>query len=572
MGDLGREGSEASGLSPKLSADTPGDMATTRSRSSSAGISRAPMIIALAALMIGALAVVLAAAPFRAFELDRFFVPKELALHATALVAAMACLWGAREIVADRVDTVLAAFAALCIVSAIFASNHWLALRGVAVTLSGLAIFWCSRAIGEAGWRRPIIAAVIVACTVAAATSLAQAYGVTSDYFTLSRAPGGTLGNRNFVAHLAAIGSPLIVWYAVTARRMIAFLLCTVASAIVAAALVLSRSRAAWLALLVVGVLFAIPMWRAARRVPHADAGRRIIFLGVLAIVGVALALALPNRLNWKSDSPYLDSVKGVVDYSSGSGHGRIIQYRNTLKMVAHHPVLGVGPGNWAVQYPRYASRNDPSLTHDDPGMTANPWPSSDWVAFVAERGPLAVVLLLVAVIGIVANAFRSVRGSGANNPAARDPFLPIALVATVLVTGAVGMFDAVLLLAPPTLLVWAALGALSPAGRARHTWTLAGRTGRRWSIAVLAMFVVFTVRSALAVQGMNVFGPGERLSAVRNAAYWDPGSYRVQLRLAELSLAQRGCSAARGPARRAAAMFPTAVEPRAILRRCGGA
>jgi hypothetical protein len=219
MGDLGREGSEASCLSPKLSADTPGDMATPRSRSSTTGISRAPMIIALAALMIGALAVVLAAAPFRAFELDRFFVPKELALHATALVAAMACLWGAREIVADRVDTVLAAFAALCIVSAIFASNHWLALRGVAVTLSGLAIFWCSRAIGEAGWRRPIIAAVIVACTVAAATSLAQAYGVTSDYFTLSRAPGGTLGNRNFVAHLAAIGSSCARSHRPSSRR-----------------------------------------------------------------------------------------------------------------------------------------------------------------------------------------------------------------------------------------------------------------------------------------------------------------------------------------------------------------
>lgn len=528
------------------------------------------MGVALAAIMIGALAVVLAAAPFRAFELDRFFVPKELALHATALVAASACLWGAREIVADRVDSILAVFAALCILSAIFASNHWLALRGVAITLSGLAIFWCARAIAEAGWRRPIVAAVIAACTLAAATSLAQTYGVTSDYFTLSRAPGGTLGNRNFVAHLAAIGAPLIVWYAVTARRVIAVVLCSVASAIVAAALVLSRSRAAWLALLVIGALLAIPMWRAARRVPHADAGRRIVFLGTLAIVGVALALALPNHLNWKSDSPYLDSVKGVVDYSSGSGHGRVVQYRNTLKMVEHHPILGVGPGNWSVQYPRFAAHGDPSLTHDDPGMTANPWPSSDWVAFLAERGPIAVLCLIVAVIGIVANAFRSVRGSGANNPAARDPFLPIALTATVLVTGAVGMFDAVLLLAPPTLLVWAALGAMSPAGRARHSWTLAGRTGRRWSIAVLALFVIFTVRSALALQGMNVFGTGDRLTAARDAAYWDPGSYRVQLRLAQLSLAQHGCGAAKGPARHAASMFPTAVEPRAILRRCG--
>lgn len=532
--------------------------------------SRAPLAIALAALAIGALAVVLVASPFRAFELDRFFVPKELALHATALIAVMACLWGARRVAMDRVDTVLAVFAALSILSAIFATNHWLALRSLGITLSGLAIFWCARAVADAGMRRPLVAAVIVAGVLGAASSLAQAYGVTSDWFTLSRAPGGTLGNRNFVAHLSAIVAPLIVWYAVTARRVIAVPVCAVGAGIVAAALVLSRSRAAWLALLVVGIIFAIPMWRAAHRVPHADAGRRIVFLAALSIVGVAVALALPNRLNWKSDSPYLDSVRGVVDYSSGSGKGRLIQYRNTLHMVAQHPVLGVGPGNWAVRYPHYAVRNDPSLTHDDPGMTANPWPSSDWVAFVAERGPIAVVLLLIGVIGIVANAFRSVRGSGANNPAARDPFLPIALVATVLVTGAVGMFDAVLLLAPPTLLVWAALGALSPAGRIRHEWTLDGRTGRRWSLVALVVLGVFTLRSALSLQGMAAFEPGTRLSAVHSAALWDPGSYRVQLRLAQLSLATHGCSAARTPARRAAAMFPTALEPRAILRRCG--
>lgn len=528
-------------------------------------------VAALIILQLGALAVVLAASPFKPFELDRFFVPKELALHAAALFTGVLCLWRARSVELDRVDMLLLLYAALSFFSALFATNHWMSARAFAITASGLSLYWCARALAGAGLRRPLMAVVVLATVAGTATALAQAYGLESDYFTLSRAPGGTFGNRNFMAHLSAIGAPLLAWYAVTARRGIAVLLCALGAAVLAAGLVLSRSRAAWLALLVVGALVAIPMWRAARKVPHADAGRRLIFLGILAAAGAVAALVIPNRLNWKSDSPYLDSVRQVVDYNNGSGRGRLIQYRNTLHMVQAHPVLGVGPGNWGVYYPKFASRNDPSLARDD-GMTANPWPSSDWVALVAERGLLAVLVLVLAIIGIVANAFRAARGSAANNPAARDPFLAVAVAATALITAGVGMFDAVLLLAPPTLIVWTAFGALSSPGRARREWALSPSGKRRITGVVGALLLLFAVRSAAQTVAMNVFQNGDRTTAVQRAAIWDPGSYRIQMRLAELSMSSHGCDAARTHAARAESMFPSAGEPHALLRRCGEA
>ena len=40
-------------------------------------------------LQVGAVAVVLAAVTWKEFELDRFYVPKELVLHVTALVAGL---------------------------------------------------------------------------------------------------------------------------------------------------------------------------------------------------------------------------------------------------------------------------------------------------------------------------------------------------------------------------------------------------------------------------------------------------------------------------------------------------
>ena len=82
-----------------------------------------------------------------------------------------------------------------------------------------------------------------------ALTGLIQAYGlVTTDLASLVRAPGGTFGNRNFMAHLVAIGLPLLLLLTLTAeRRSRGFLLGAAGLALAVGALVLSRSRAAWL-------------------------------------------------------------------------------------------------------------------------------------------------------------------------------------------------------------------------------------------------------------------------------------------------------------------------------------
>ena len=48
--------------------------------------------LALAALAIAALGAALGVVNYRAFDLDRFFVPKELALHAGALVMVLVLL------------------------------------------------------------------------------------------------------------------------------------------------------------------------------------------------------------------------------------------------------------------------------------------------------------------------------------------------------------------------------------------------------------------------------------------------------------------------------------------------
>jgi len=507
-------------------------------------------------VQIGAIAIVLAVTTLNAFDLDRFFVPKELVLHLTAFVAGILAIGALRRLPMTRADLLLLAYLGISVLSALLAQNRWLAMRAVAISASGVLLFWIGRAVG-----RPLLNALALTVVIAAVTSLLQTYGAATRFFSINRAPGGTLGNRNFIAHVAAFGFPLLLLAAMHARRLLPG---AIGTAIVAASLVLTRSRAAWLAF--AAVLFVFLAAMLVRR--EARAWRRLAAILAVACAGVAAALLLPNALHWRSENPYLESMRRVADYQSGSGHGRLVQYERSLLLAARHPLLGVGPGNWAVDYPAHAPNGDPSLNDSEPGTTFNPWPSSDWIAIAAERGPLAVIVLLLAFAAIALDGFRQLRTSD-------EPLFAAALLSMVAGVFVAGLFDAVLLLAVPTFLVWSALGALchpesnegpgglggtpSVATTSRHP------TAREIAILLILASAAGAAHSAAQLDAMVIYSThGDRASLLR-AARIDPGNYRLQLRL--------GRAGGRGRcehARAARELFPAAQAAVDAARGCG--
>ena len=522
---------------------------------------------ALVLVQAGAIAVVLASLPYKAFDLDRYFVPKELALHIAALGAAMCILLPRGRLSLARVDWLLIAYLALSTVSAVFAENRWLSTRALAISFSGAALFWVGRVLRRDGLARAVLWAVALAGAAGAATALLQAYGVTTEYFSLNRSPGGTFGNRNFMAHLSAIVAPTIVYCGVTARRSIGTLFAGILLGVIAAAEVLSRSRGAWLALLAAGVPLGVIAWMTRERWSARTTAQRLMVLGVSAAIGAVIALVLPNTLEWKSESPYLESVRGMVNYQQGSGRGRLVQYTNSLRMALADPILGVGPGNWSVVYPRYASRGDPSISSLDEGMTSNPWPSSDWAAFASERGiPATVLLILIflALLGLAAWHARVSRGT--------EPVLgAFALAATVIITLVVGAFDAVLLLAPPTICVWLLFGVYAePASASAPRQAIAGGV-RQWAPVIMFVLGLLAAgRNALQVAAMATVTASSRTPALERASLFDPGSYRIHMHLAEAYLNAGRCERARLQARDARDLYPMAVTPRQLLSECG--
>jgi O-antigen ligase len=522
--------------------------------------------VALHVLQAGAIAVVLASLPYKAFDLDRYFVPKELVLHVCAAAAALLCISNRKRLGVTVVDALLGAFLVSGLLSTMLATNGWAAERALAISTSSVLLFWVASSLRQSALSRPLLAALAAGVVLAAATSLAQAYGVQTEYFSLNRAPGGTFGNRNFIAHLAAIGMPVVVLVALTARRGLGSLFGGIGMAVIGAALVMSRSRGAWLAVVVLAVPAGLLLYATRRRWSEPRTKRRSIVLAAATVAGALAAVILPNRLEWKSDSPYLDSAAGLVNYKEGSGKGRLVQYGNSLRMTAAHPVFGVGPGNWPVVYPKFASRNDPSMSQDD-GLTSNPWPSSDWVAYLSERGGVGLGFVLLAMFGLLGRALRDLR-AGTERDAERV-LTAIALIGTLIATAVVGAFDAVLLIGAPAFFVWTLAGALAP--------PRPGNVELEWGVHQLGPALVFGIgvisigRSATQLAAMTVYSASTRPAVLAQAVQLDPGNYRIRVRLAQAYLARGDCARARVQAHAAHDLFPSAGEPKRDISACGG-
>ena len=478
-------------------------------------------------LIAGAVMVVLASTPYPLFDLSRFLAPKELVLNSVALALALLCLRQTKEMELDAVDLLLGVYLALSAVSALFARDLWLSTSALAVSLSGAAVFWGARSVAREG-RNAIVTAVAVAAVFGAAASLAQAYGLSSDLFSLNRIPGGTMGNRNFMAHLSVICLPALVLVSFRLRRVWAFMCCALAMAVVADALVLARSRAALLGLGVGLAALAYGIWRA--RVRWSDAGvvLRLKVLSAAVVLGVLAALFIPNTLQWKSDSPYLDTVSGIVNYREGSGHGRLVQYGTTLRMSLSHPVFGAGPGNWPLVYPEFSEYFDPSMDYYT-GLTINPWPSNDWLAILSERGVLALAAILLAFLALFSGAWRRV-ASAADAEQWQEG---LALSCMLLIAGTVACFDAVLLLPASSFMAWALCGALAPQLPVLGVVNLSPRVRGRLMRVVFVLGCMAVLRSCGQVAAMSLATKARSVSQVAAAARLDPGNLNIRQRLA---------------------------------------
>lgn len=434
---------------------------------------------------------------------------------ALASLALLALVGGARRRRAhDALDVSVLAFALVSVLAAALAVDPWTGLRLAGLTCAAAVVFVAGRDL-DATLRRRVLG---FAAAALATWAVGESLGLWPTLGTAhGRAPCGPLATRNELAHVLALA--LASWLSADvpkARRWRA--LESVALALLAAGVVVTRSRAAWVstlaAALVAGVLMCRVVW------PRLLA----------ALAGATGAVLLPTHLAWRSAHPFFDSWRTLLDAITGSGAGRVQQALTSMRLLRDAPVLGVGPGHWAVHYPRVAAPTDPTVAFDSLEPVSRLL-TCDAVAVWVERGVLGG-LLAVATAAAAWSAWRSAevsRAVRAGTVAGGVALVGLVVLDSVLAVAAT-LAPVVVALAPPR-------PGVSVVGASKRWWT-----------GAMAVTLVAVVGARAADLVALTWRTGRRASLERleRAAAVSPGDYLARAQLAEAHVLRGSCVAAR--------------------------
>lgn len=231
----------------------------------------------------------------------------------------------------------------------------------------------------------------------------------------------GIFGANNLkLGPTLAVLSPFALW---AARRRWGVLGLMLAFVFVLGPVLLAGSRAAWLCYALVALGFA---WQEARS--------PLRFVGLCVIGAVLLSLA--GGVAWKTSTRFHERMDRTLLALHGTDQsidtalsGRLDIWRTSLRMIAAHPMNGVGVRGFRYAYPEYAQANDHFVVSSEAcgvGQGAC-HPHQLVLEVLTETGALGLLLWL----GAVALAWRAWRRVGA---AARARAFPATLALGVMI------------------------------------------------------------------------------------------------------------------------------------------
>ncbi|MBU6416711.1 MAG: O-antigen ligase family protein [Xanthomonadaceae bacterium] len=223
-------------------------------------------------------------------------------------------------------------------------------------------------------------------------------------------------GNLKLGPVLASL-SPFVLW-AVKRRFGRGGLI--VAMLFLLVPILLAGSRAAWITY---GVALLAFFWVEARSPLRFGAWILAACVVVAAAMGVAWKTS--SRFDARMDRTVaaLQDSRHAINYASS---GRIDIWRVTAKMIAAHPLLGVGVRDFREAYPHYAPANDHFVTEEACGVGEGAChPHQIVLEILGDTGAVGLLLWLAG----VALALRAWRKVG---PAARRRAFPVTVALAV--------------------------------------------------------------------------------------------------------------------------------------------
>jgi putative inorganic carbon (HCO3(-)) transporter len=285
---------------------------------------------------------------------DRYVVPKVMV--ARLLVVGLLALYVLRALTTRKVvfkrtplDLPWLAFVASAVLSTLFAENQNVAVFGIYSRYDGLltilmyaALFWLSvQAVDGPDQARALLRVMLASGYVVAWIAILQCV---TDSLRLGAftAAFGTLGNKNVLGAFLVLLCPLAYGEVVAARSWGPRILAYNALVVCALALYLAFSRSAWLAAGAAAVVAAIGI-----RGP----GLRFAITGVAAILVLIGSIAvLPASRPERTDAyAQRTDLAEIGDRPAG--------WRDSVHLIASRPLVGYGPDNFGLVFPRFQEK-----------------------------------------------------------------------------------------------------------------------------------------------------------------------------------------------------------------------
>jgi len=248
--------------------------------------------------------------------------------------------------------------------------------------------------------------AVMITTALAAILGVLQyLYGL--DWVPQQVVPAATFNNKNMAAQVMVLAFPVgFVLAATSSNRKLTWLYALV-TALTALFLFYTASRAAWLGALVETFLIVGGVWlywHKSGKGPAFDRNRLLALVTALAILAFGMQLG-PNSL-----APATGSTQPPVEKKIGenldlsSGRHRLVLWKNTLSIIAQHPVAGVGIRNVQVHYPTSPDKSHHRLSLHTQRI------HNDYLQMYAELGLPALLVLVWLFVLIIRHAVVLVR------------------------------------------------------------------------------------------------------------------------------------------------------------------
>lgn len=278
-------------------------------------------------------------------------------------------------------------------------------------------LLWVGMNTLSVGLAHRVIAGIHWGSVVATFWAVSQ-FWVDMSIFPQGPNPASTFVNRNFYAEYVASALPLSLYLLGVARAPSRQLVLSFSIGLNVLGILMTGTRSALLALMVMVPVAVFIAWRCrgAMAWPQWTWGQRVQAVAVMVLVPLLLGF-IPTgnpRLIEEGQSEgrgmtalsrsvsRVASVAERAEYTQRSFSIRLVMWRATGRMIAAHPITGVGAGAWEVEVPLYQTESSQ--------LETDYYVHNEYLQLLAEYGTIGAAFLVSLAAYLLISAWRTWR------------------------------------------------------------------------------------------------------------------------------------------------------------------